>query len=163
MRTERSFGVRAACCRFPSRKLACGSFHHKHNPHLAPDFLVTSEFPASKLVGQKRQQAARTPKLRSSCHERRGWRNPALPLLCREFDVQAAFRHHLVRQLTDKLAATTSNCNTTLCSPLSAGCAKLWPCRSHLRFPTILQPRFRRSARTALRLLLKTLGCNNLP
>ena len=39
-----------------------------------------------------------------------------------EFDVEAAFRCHLVRQLTDKVAATASNCTTTR----KSGSAACW-------------------------------------
>ena len=62
--TERSFGVRAACCRFPLRKLACENPNHRLNPHasyqgtflparIPPEsrLLVPDRFPASKLAG----------------------------------------------------------------------------------------------------------------
>ena len=62
--TERSFGVRAACCRFPSRKLACESPNHRLTHHasyqstflparIPPDsrLLVPDRFPASKPAG----------------------------------------------------------------------------------------------------------------
>ena len=80
--TERSFGVRPACCRFPSRKLACENQNHRVNPrasHLGifnPASWRESRFSirlsrsiSSQQAGwkQKRQQAARTPKLRSEC------------------------------------------------------------------------------------------------
>ena len=52
--TERSFGLRAACCRFPFRKLACES--------LTAFSIHRSRSISSQQAGwkQKRQQAART-------------------------------------------------------------------------------------------------------
>jgi len=81
--TERSFGVRAACCRFPFRKLACerpnrhlnlqasyrGTFQPASLPesHTILDSSFPIDFQPASWLGKKRQQAARTPKLRSAC------------------------------------------------------------------------------------------------
>ncbi len=79
--TERSFGVRAACCRFLFRKLGCEIPNHRLNLHalclgaFRPANLRESRpirdssfpigFQPASWLEEKRQQAARTPKLRS--------------------------------------------------------------------------------------------------
>ena len=99
---ERSFGVRAARCRSPTRKLACG---HSSPRACLRDFQPRAHFARQKIVSQfddvaaslpryvklrhyppaswrvkKRQRAARTPKLRSECQQSCLFPQPVSPL-----------------------------------------------------------------------------------
>ena len=42
----RSFGVRAACCRFPSGKLACGKLSRQHEPQIILELFSASAAPS---------------------------------------------------------------------------------------------------------------------
>jgi len=68
---ERSFGVRAACCRFCPSQQAGWDFRSWQGNEVAIGVVLVMAIRASELAGGKRQQAARTPKLRSV-----DWRGP---------------------------------------------------------------------------------------